>query len=110
MATFIPPTADLTPPIQVEHRGPAFALFRHYKSRACGKSVLKIDGTYTTVVNPTVDQINAATEVYLGGHVYEVSDAVATALAAAGYGGVDTSLLYPAVSLYPDSTLFPRSA
>lgn len=84
MATFIPPTADLVPPILPEPH-PGNALFRHYKRRAQGQSVLKINGTYQTIVTPSQEQIDSATEVYLGGHVYEITAAVATALTAAGY-------------------------
>ena len=92
MSTFNPPAADLVSPI---YRGEdryfpvprlATRLFRHYKRRARGQSVLKIDGTYATYTYPTTDQIASATEVYLGGHVYEVSSAIATALTNAGYG------------------------
>lgn len=86
MPVFVPPTADTTPPIQVEHRGPALRLFRHYKNRACGRSVLKIDGTYATYDQPNANQVASATEVYLGGHVYEIDAATATALTTAGYG------------------------
>lgn len=89
MPIFNPPTADLTPPVPavpepgVDPR--AMRLLRHYKSRACGRSVLKIGGVYQTIDTPTQEQINSATEVYLGGHVYTVSDATAAALTAAGY-------------------------
>lgn len=86
MPLFSPPTADITPPIQVEHRGPALALFRHCKSRACGRTVLKIGGVYDTYDNPDANTVALATEVYLGGHVYSVSDEIATDLTAAGYG------------------------
>lgn len=84
MAVFVPPTADLLPPV-VAHRDPGNALFRHYKNRAQGMSVLKIDGVYQTIVTPSQEQIDAASEVYLGGHFYEVSASVASALTAAGY-------------------------
>lgn len=47
--------------------------------------MLKIAGTYQTLDTPTQTQINAATEVYMGGHIYEVTDAVGAALTAAGY-------------------------
>ena len=64
-----------------------YRLFRHFGARGPrGRTVLKINGTYATYDYPTQDQIDSATEVYLGGHVYEVSDAVATALTNAGYG------------------------
>lgn len=61
-------------------------MFRRMSPLPVGQSVLKTNGVYETVMTPTVDQIAAASEVYQGGHSYEVSDAVATALTAAGYG------------------------
>ena len=48
-------------------------------------SVLKIDGEYVEIRDPSQDEIAEATEVYLGGHEYEVSDEVGAALTAAGY-------------------------
>lgn len=87
MPTFFPPTADTVPPIDHRRSGPEYWLFRHYKARACGRSVLKAaDGTYSTVDTPTQDQIDASAVAYLGGHVYEVSADEAAALTAAGYG------------------------
>lgn len=58
----------------------------HYKNRAVGRSVLRIAGVYQTIDTPTQDQIASATEYYAGGHVYEVTQTVADALTAAGYG------------------------
>jgi hypothetical protein len=57
--------------------------------RPKGVSVLKISGTYLTQEYPTDIQIAEATEVYMGGMAYIVSDAQAVALVAAGYQ-VDT--------------------
>lgn len=94
MPTFSPPVAFDNPPIYTTGQdrlypalpfGPAQALMRHYGGQPRGRSVLKIDGTYRTVDVPTQAQIDAATEVYLGGHIYEVTSTVATALTAAGY-------------------------
>lgn len=48
-------------------------------------SVLRIAGTYQTVYGPSTDQIESATEVWLGGHINEVSAEQAAALALAGY-------------------------
>ena len=50
-----------------------------------GRSVLKNNGVYTTLDGPTVDQVNSADIAYLGGHIYEITDAEAAALTAAGY-------------------------
>lgn len=47
--------------------------------------MLKINGTYRTVDTPSQTDLDSATEVYLGGHVYAVTQAVADALNAAGY-------------------------
>ena len=58
-------------------------------SRARGRSVLKEAGVYTTVDTPDANRIAAAQEYYAGGHIYEVSDAVADALQVAGYTVAD---------------------
>lgn len=49
------------------------------------KAVLKIAGTYQAIAEPTSAQLDAATEIYLGGHVNEVTAAQKTALEAAGF-------------------------
>ena len=90
MPTFQPPSAENHPPVlpkgSRDQHPIAYALRRHYHPLVTGRSVLKIDGTYQTMDYPTQDQIDSATEVYMGGHIYAVSDAIATALTAAGYG------------------------
>lgn len=58
---------------------------RHFKARARGRTVLRIDGAYATYDDPAESLIDSATEVYLGGHVYTVDAATAAALTAAGY-------------------------
>lgn len=87
MPTFQPPSADTLPATVagIPGNGAAYLLLRHFKSRARGQSVLRIGGVYGTYEHPTQDEIEAASEVYLGGHTYEVSDAVGSALTAAGY-------------------------
>jgi hypothetical protein len=59
------------------------------QDRSIGVSVLKIDGTYVAVVHPTTDQIAAATEHYLGGHVYEVDVDTANAWIADGFEAIE---------------------
>lgn len=85
MPIFSPPTVNDLPPLLPSTRGLQRRLMRHYAPRRRGRSVLRIAGVYSTVDTPSQTQIDTATEVYLGGHVYTVTDAVATALAAAGY-------------------------
>ena len=87
MPTFQPPYADHVPPVAYDRAVDPLAirLARHYKSRARGQSVLKLDGVYVTVETPSQDQMDAASEVYQGGHVYTVSQTVADALETAGY-------------------------
>lgn len=58
---------------------------RHRPNGPRGRSVVKIGGVYSTVDSPTQAQQDVATEVYIGGHIYEISDAVAASLIAAGY-------------------------
>ncbi len=48
-------------------------------------SVLKLNGTYVTIQGPTMDQVDAATEYYAGGHIHEVDADIAAELEAAGY-------------------------
>ena len=90
MAVFEPPSAENHPrvlPKGTPGQDPiAHDLMRHYHPLETGRSVLKIGGTYQTIDYPTQDQIDSATEVYLGGHTFVVSQAVADALTAAGYG------------------------
>ena len=53
-------------------------------------AVLKIDGSYVTVEDPSTDQLDAATEVYMGGHVNEVDATTGAALVLAGYALSET--------------------
>lgn len=48
-------------------------------------ALLKNDGFYREVINPTAEEVEAADIAYLGGHTYTVSTQEATELAAAGY-------------------------
>ncbi len=107
--TFQPPTVDDVPPVldgpypwptgPVEYR-----LFSHYKNRARGRTViLKKDGTCITCDNPVQmvsqdnDQVSVFLEqglqeipytdiarVFLGGHIYYVTDDEAAQLAECG--------------------------
>lgn len=85
MPKFIPPVAYDNPPVLPETSGVQYRLFRYYGPYPRGRSVLKIDGTYRIFDTPTDQDIAIATEVYLGGRVYDVSPEVADALVAAGY-------------------------
>jgi predicted esterase len=53
-------------------------------------TVLKLDGTYVQVTNPTSAQLSAATETYLGGHRHPIDGPTATALTNAGFGAYVT--------------------
>lgn len=63
-------------------------LFQFFE-RLVSVSVLKIDGQYVEIREPSQDEEALATEVYIGGHEYPVSDAVAAELIAAGYEVID---------------------
>jgi len=65
-------------------------LWRYFGPNARGRTVLRTAGVYRTTDYPTTDEINAASEVYLGGHWFEISEATATELQAAGYTTYDT--------------------
>lgn len=102
---FTPPTIDAVPPIYVSRDSfrpvaqVAQRLFRHYKQRAVGVSVLKNqDGTYTTKSYPTQAECEAAAAVYLGGHTYSITSTEASALQAAGFTVVTTTDSTPVTS------------
>lgn len=74
----------LIPPTVEEGPIGGHRLFYFYKMLR-GISILKIDGQYVEIREPSQDEIALATEVYIGGHEYPVSDAIAAELIAAGY-------------------------
>jgi hypothetical protein len=78
---FIPPTVSEGP--IGGHR-----LFYFYEMDR-GESVLKIDGQYVQIRTPSQDEIELATEVYIGGHEYPVSDEIAAELIADGFRVID---------------------
>lgn len=83
MPIFTPPTVDEGP----AGGGPLF--FRYKIARA--DAVLKKDGVYTQTRVPSQDEINEADIYYAGGRGgYEVSEAEAADLTAAGYGAYIT--------------------
>lgn len=90
MPTFQPPVENTGPRVLPDTQGPARWLFSHYSPGPVGRTVLKINGVYATYETPDTNQTAEATEVYQGGHVYEITAAVATALTNAGYGAYIT--------------------
>ena len=79
MPIFKPPTVD-QPPL-----GDNRLFFRYSLTR--GESVLKRqDGTFYTKQYPSQVEMEAAAIAYLGGHEYQITQAEADALTAAGYG------------------------
>lgn len=85
-STFRPPVVYSLPRTLPTSAGPERRFFRRASALPVGQSVLKINGVYQTISNPTLLQCDAASEVYLGGHDYVVNDTIAAALTAAGYG------------------------
>lgn len=91
MSTFIPPMIFDSPSLLPTTRGVQRRLFRYYGGNPRGQSVLWNGATFTTVVNPTTDQLDAAggrdgIDFFLGGHVYPLTAAQVVTLTAAGYG------------------------
>lgn len=75
-----------------------------------GQSVLRINGTYSTIQTPTVDQMSSATEVYQGGHVYTITNLQANPLSTAGYIVTPIPInwtFYPAEDVFPSFTIYP---
>ena len=81
---FVPPTVDETP--MGGHR-----LFERYKL-ARGIAVLRTNGVYSSYREPSQVQVREAEEIYLGGHIYVIEQATATALQAAGYSAYVTAI------------------
>ena len=78
MPTFTPPTVD-------EGIPNAGRLWRFYKITR-GVSVLVQGSTVTQTQYPDQQYLDDFDYVYLGGHSYDISDAEAATLVAAGYG------------------------
>lgn len=86
--TFTPPTVNYLPGVLPETHGVQRSLFRYFGGNPAGMSVIKVAGHFVTVDNPSTDQLIGRDGVdwFLGGHVYVVTQAVADALTADGYG------------------------
>ena len=61
-------------------------LFEFFKAHDMGVTIYKLNGIYYEEPYPDEDTLRIATEVYAGGHVHTVSNAVAADLTTAGYG------------------------
>lgn len=116
MPTFQPPTVDDVPPVLAHQaapwpRGPIeYRLFAHFKQRARGRTLILlktgcvVEGPFDwppQLVNTDPSEGNGDVfteqglagipytqidQVFMGGHIYEISDAQATCLTTAGYG------------------------
>jgi hypothetical protein len=78
MYRFTTPTVEETP----AGGGPLFSRMTLNQ----GISVLRTQGVYSSYRYPSLTEVLAAEEVYLGGHIYEVDDEAAVRLTSAGYG------------------------
>lgn len=88
MATFIPPVANITPPVLPTTRGVQRRLFRYFGPWPQGLSVVYRAGHYVTVPNPYWEELALLVDgvtYFLGGHTYTVTTAVGNALTADGY-------------------------
>lgn len=87
MPVFSPPLSYDMVSVLPETRGVQRQLFRYYAGNPRGLSVVKVAGHYTTVDTPYAATLVGTEGVdwFLGGHVYTVTSAVATALNADGY-------------------------
>lgn len=90
--SFTPPYVLDLPPVLPETRGLQRALWRYAPNRPRGRTVIKENGTYTTLdaVVLTPERVAAAQALYLGGHVYAVDEAEAASLTAAGYTVIES--------------------
>lgn len=89
MATFNPPTVNDLPGINPDSKGLARKLFRYYGGNPRGRSVVLVNGHWTTMDYPLSEsfvQGKDGVDFFLGGHIYTVTSAQAAALTADGYG------------------------
>ena len=105
--TFTPPVLNRVPAVLPDTRGLALLLYRHVAPLAQGLNVYKYaDGTYVVDRDPEHTTAEFAIDTapvitYYGGHVYQVTDAEAAELSAAGFGAflsasiVDPNLTNP---------------
>lgn len=113
MPLFTPPvltgSASQVPRVLADSSTIERRLYSRVRSVDSSQSVIRRpDGTWETVTNPSQDEIGVALAHYQGGRTYNVSDAEASSLTAAGYGaflvaqsGHPGATNFPAVNLFP---------
>lgn len=72
-------------PLRIKVPAGSNRFWRHFTTTQC-ISILKFGTSYQKIQDPSDEQIEAADVTYLGGHIYEITEAEAAALTAAGYG------------------------
>lgn len=85
---FSPPVAALVP-MAVKPSHPGYVLFRRYRNLDAGINIFVVGGVVTTV-EPDY-QFTTPEKVYLGGHIYTITQSEADVLTAAGYTVIVTS-------------------
>ena len=85
MPTFEPPFRENQPIVSLETPREVRGLWRHYAPHPNGVTVYKLNGVWIDKQVPLNSDLAAADHVFLGGHIYTVSEAVAAELEAAGY-------------------------
>jgi hypothetical protein len=83
--SFTPPTRTLRP-----GRTPGQDRLTMRLHLTVGVSVLKEDGFYSEVIEPTAERIAAADVAYIGGRSYTIDSTERAALIANGYGSYIT--------------------
>lgn len=92
MPTFTPPVGSSVAWGDINSNDPADRLMKYYGSVPVGETVMKTQaGAWVQQQYPYLGRtdspgVNQAQQAYIGGHTYEVTDAVATELIAAGFG------------------------
>lgn len=124
---FTPPTVeeiDWSQGVDKKWRGgyrvevPASKSWKHFTKGERGRTVIRVGGVYQTASPLTQSLINSADDirwpdgslapaVFLGGHVIEVTVDIAAELVAAGYTVDTVGEPYPALDIYPSTSLYP---
>ena len=88
----------------------SYALMRHFRHHSGYPVAVLVDDpcTVTEVAVPTVDQMQAADHVFMGGRDNLISDpAVAACLMSNGYTLIELDAPLPGTGLFPALDLFP---
>lgn len=106
MPTFQPPFQHSLTPVLPSTRGPEAGLWRHGRLRPEGVTLYKKDGVWYERLVPANSELLDAEHVFLGGHIYVISDELAAELEDEGWD-VGEHGPFPSDFRFPSTRDFP---